>query len=198
MVKSTQNKQWAEDTNKFGYVMLQKMGWEKDAGLGKDGQGMVDHIRVRKKIDVAGGIGHERDHFGNKIITANLSAFEEVLASLQPTTKKTKKKKNNKKKKSEKSEDQVQQEVKCLEERKKRVRSLSTCSLDSLVIIKRKKKKPAKKVKKKKTKQVDSDSSSDSDSESKTHTKIVIKRLSKKKVSSYSKADLAAILGQPM
>lgn len=50
----TQNKLWAEDKGKFGYRMLQKMGWSEGKGLGVKEDGSTSHIRVRKNVSQAG------------------------------------------------------------------------------------------------------------------------------------------------
>ena len=36
--------------------MLQKMGWQEGSGLGKEQQGMTEHIKVKKLEDGAGVI----------------------------------------------------------------------------------------------------------------------------------------------
>ena len=38
----------------FGQKMLEKMGWEKGQGLGKDKDGMKDALDVKKKEDTLG------------------------------------------------------------------------------------------------------------------------------------------------
>lgn len=46
------------DENKFGLKLLEKMGWKKGSGLGKDGQGNPELIRVSFKSDTK-GVGWE-------------------------------------------------------------------------------------------------------------------------------------------
>lgn len=53
-ILETQNKAWAEDKSKFGYKMLQKMGWSEGKGLGLKEDGTTSHIRVRKKTTNSG------------------------------------------------------------------------------------------------------------------------------------------------
>lgn len=43
------NEAWSRDKSKFGYVLMQKMGWNEDRGLGRHGHGMKEHIRMSKK-----------------------------------------------------------------------------------------------------------------------------------------------------
>jgi Pin2-interacting protein X1 len=74
-----QNKAWADDTSKFGYTMLQKMGWTPGKGLGQDEAGMTSHIRVHKKSD-ASGIG-AKANTGNNWLT-HVDAFSQLLANL--------------------------------------------------------------------------------------------------------------------
>lgn len=42
------------DKTKFGYRMLERMGWNEEGGLGKEGQGNKDFIRQHKKKDNSG------------------------------------------------------------------------------------------------------------------------------------------------
>eukprot|EP00041_Stephanoeca_diplocostata_P039855 m.1638020 g.1638020 ORF g.1638020 m.1638020 type:complete len:349 (-) comp26595_c0_seq1:331-1377(-) len=44
-----QNKQWANDTSKFGYKMMEKMGWQNGQGLGTNNSGMTEHVKVTTK-----------------------------------------------------------------------------------------------------------------------------------------------------
>jgi len=43
------NTTWANDKTKFGYQMMNKMGWSEGQGLGKNLSGETKHIGVRKK-----------------------------------------------------------------------------------------------------------------------------------------------------
>jgi len=38
----------------FGRRMLEKMGWKEGAGLGKDSQGIVEHVKVKKREEAVG------------------------------------------------------------------------------------------------------------------------------------------------
>ena len=44
----------AEDDNSFGKKMLEKLGWKAGQGLGKNRDGMAEHIRVTQR---AAGLG---------------------------------------------------------------------------------------------------------------------------------------------
>ena len=48
---------WANDENKFGHKLMEKMGWEKGKGLGANQDGMVTHVKVRQK-DNQKGVGY--------------------------------------------------------------------------------------------------------------------------------------------
>ncbi|KAB7506252.1 PIN2/TERF1-interacting telomerase inhibitor 1 [Armadillidium nasatum] len=69
---------WANDENKFGQKLLEKMGWAKGKGLGKNEQGVKNPIRVsgnsdNKGMGFSGNPDLTTDHYEN---------FEDVLASL--------------------------------------------------------------------------------------------------------------------
>ena len=108
--KDTQNKAWAEDKNKFGLKMLEKMGW-KGKGLGKNEDGLEQHVKVTKRSANL-GLGTEDTGSNNDRIDAfagqrswerTNSHFSDVLATLNSANKgvvkkikKLKKKKNKK------------------------------------------------------------------------------------------------------
>lgn len=46
----------AIDTDKFGYKMLMKMGWEDGKGLGKNEDGNTDNLNIAFKADTIGKI----------------------------------------------------------------------------------------------------------------------------------------------
>ena len=48
------NRQWADDTNKFGFKMLSKQGWNPQVGLGSYKQGNVNAIKSSYKFDTMG------------------------------------------------------------------------------------------------------------------------------------------------
>ena len=42
------------DKSKFGYKMLQKMGWSEGKGLGAAEDGALEHVKVKMKCDTSG------------------------------------------------------------------------------------------------------------------------------------------------
>ncbi|KAI9217751.1 hypothetical protein BC828DRAFT_334162, partial [Blastocladiella britannica] len=74
-----QNRGWADDTTKVGFSMLQKLGWDARTGLGRDGTGMTDHIRVSVKLNNS-GIGATASTADNWL--DNTDAFSRLLADL--------------------------------------------------------------------------------------------------------------------
>ncbi|RKP27895.1 G-patch domain-containing protein, partial [Syncephalis pseudoplumigaleata] len=74
---------WSNDTSKFGFKMLEKMGWAPGKGLGKDEQGVVEHLKVSLKEDQL-GVGADKKTVDNWI--SNSSGFEDVLKRLNGTT----------------------------------------------------------------------------------------------------------------
>ena len=66
MVKlgGTQNQAWSRNKNKFGFKLLQKMGWKEGKGMGKNEDGIATHVRAtRKHKDL--GVGASVDTTGN-------------------------------------------------------------------------------------------------------------------------------------
>jgi len=48
------NKFWVNDTEKFGYRMMMKMGWAPGKGLGVNEDGQTKHVAVKVKNDKLG------------------------------------------------------------------------------------------------------------------------------------------------
>ena len=97
----TLNRKWRDDKSGFGYRMLQKMGWKEDKGLGKNEEGMVDAVKVKRRGD-SEGLGTAKDQAGASGWTKTVSGFSAVLDMLNNSTnKKIKKLKKSKKKKNE-------------------------------------------------------------------------------------------------
>lgn len=78
----TQNKHWADDKTKFGYRMMQKMGWTDGKGLGMKENGATEHIRVRKKLTTAGvgAVTTAREQW--KVPAELASGLDDVLSRL--------------------------------------------------------------------------------------------------------------------
>lgn len=73
------NTNWANDTSKFGYQMLEKMGWSEGKGLGQKLTGNTTHVRVKKNVRGA-GIGSKKSHDDDWI--AHQNDFNDLLSSL--------------------------------------------------------------------------------------------------------------------
>jgi len=73
-MQETRNSKWAKDESSFGYRMLQKMGWSKGAGLGKDLQGDQKHVAVSRRTDKV-GIGAKHDLTGNSSFSSGIINF---------------------------------------------------------------------------------------------------------------------------
>eukprot|EP00668_Euglena_longa_P011271 GGOE01013662.1.p1 GENE.GGOE01013662.1~~GGOE01013662.1.p1 ORF type:complete len:179 (+),score=25.73 GGOE01013662.1:55-591(+) len=73
------NTAWANDRSRFGFLMLQKMGWTEGSGLGKSEQGEKDHIKV-KRLPTGAGLGAATEEHVSW--TVHKTAFEEVLSKL--------------------------------------------------------------------------------------------------------------------
>ena len=50
----------AADTDRFGFKMLEKMGWSEGNGLGAKGNGMTRHVKVARKANALGEFGETR------------------------------------------------------------------------------------------------------------------------------------------
>ena len=85
----TQNQAWRSDKNSFAQKLLSKMGWTEGKGLGKREDGIVDHVRVKRRIDSAGigiassipdGIMGGRN--GNEVLLSAVSDFNAMLSKM--------------------------------------------------------------------------------------------------------------------
>ncbi|KAF9948478.1 PIN2/TERF1-interacting telomerase inhibitor 1 [Mortierella alpina] len=73
------NLHWANDTNKFGFKMMEKMGWEQGKGLGAKEDGVQEHVKVRLKENHL-GVGATKKSSDNWL--GNTDAFSKLLADL--------------------------------------------------------------------------------------------------------------------
>jgi Pin2-interacting protein X1 len=90
-LKDTLNATWKNDKTRFGFKMLQKMGWKEDKGLGKHETGTVSAVKVSKREEGL-GLGMEKlsDGAGNLGWSATAKSFNEVLKVLNESYKKKK------------------------------------------------------------------------------------------------------------
>lgn len=77
----TLNKSWKNDKSKFGFKMLQKMGWTEGKGLGKNEDGMAEHVKVAKKSNNL-GLGAKSDSTGAESWASTAISFNGVLEAL--------------------------------------------------------------------------------------------------------------------
>lgn len=78
----TENAVWKMDKTKFGYRMLQKMGWEEGKGLGVKEDGVIEHIRVRRKHS-SGGVGAAGTSAAWEVPSKVAAGLNDVLAALK-------------------------------------------------------------------------------------------------------------------
>jgi Pin2-interacting protein X1 len=115
---STFNETAAAGPNTFARAQLERLGWRAGAGLGKNLHGISEHVRVVKKAEEYGGIGHTSTSTGSNNGSATTttttpssttitdqwwkSSVGDTLARLKQK-KEEKKQKKDKKKKNKKS-----------------------------------------------------------------------------------------------
>ncbi|KAG0331265.1 PIN2/TERF1-interacting telomerase inhibitor 1 [Podila horticola] len=73
------NLHWANDTNKFGLKMMEKMGWAQGKGLGANEDGVTEHVKVKLKENHL-GVGATKKSSDNWL--DNTDAFSRLLADL--------------------------------------------------------------------------------------------------------------------
>lgn len=88
---------YASDKGKFGFKLLQKMGWSEGKGLGANEDGSVESIKMHKKDDNM-GLGASKKNIDNWLENStNFDALLERLADGENVEKKRKEKKKSKK-----------------------------------------------------------------------------------------------------
>lgn len=107
---------WANDDNKFGQKLMEKMGWSKGKGLGRNEQGMKNHISLRLKSNRNGfGFKGNDDEW-----VRHYEGFEDVLATLNSEHNSTANSKNGSScNSSANSDEDTDQKNKSLEARSK-------------------------------------------------------------------------------
>eukprot|EP00771_Trimastix_marina_P000550 gnl/Trimastix_PCT/157.p1 GENE.gnl/Trimastix_PCT/157~~gnl/Trimastix_PCT/157.p1 ORF type:complete len:188 (-),score=27.15 gnl/Trimastix_PCT/157:24-587(-) len=77
-LQKTQGLAWAQDHSRFGFKLLEKMGWKQGTGLGKEGQGSQTHVHIPVKSDHLGiGASKSEDAW-----LENISAYGSILSKL--------------------------------------------------------------------------------------------------------------------
>lgn len=74
-----QNSRWSRDKSKYGFRMLEQMGWREGKGLGLNEDGDTKHVKISKKKDNH-GVGNKRGRDADWI--ERQDAFDQMLADL--------------------------------------------------------------------------------------------------------------------
>ncbi|KAK4516592.1 uncharacterized protein ATC70_011567 [Mucor velutinosus] len=74
---------WSKDESKFGFRMLQKMGWAPGKGLGVKEDGKKEHVKIKLKDNTL-GVGATKKNIDNWL--GNTDAFSRLLADLNSQT----------------------------------------------------------------------------------------------------------------
>ncbi|KAJ7528572.1 hypothetical protein O6H91_15G008600 [Diphasiastrum complanatum] len=64
------------------FRLMKQMGWEEGTGLGKEKQGIKQHLKVKNKQDTS-GIGVDAQKKAESIWTFNTTAFDSILKNLK-------------------------------------------------------------------------------------------------------------------
>ncbi|PIA14349.1 G-patch-domain-containing protein [Coemansia reversa NRRL 1564] len=70
---------WSQDKNRFGFKMLEKMGWSEGKGLGANEDGLKEHVKIKLKTNNH-GIGADKKTIRNWL--ANADGYSELLDRL--------------------------------------------------------------------------------------------------------------------
>ncbi|KAJ2786281.1 hypothetical protein GGI15_001648 [Coemansia interrupta] len=73
------NRTWSDDKGRFGFKMLEKMGWSEGKGLGADESGVKEHVKIKLKTNNF-GVGADKKNIRNWL--ANADGFSELLTRL--------------------------------------------------------------------------------------------------------------------
>jgi len=74
------NLAWSSDKGRFGFQMLEKMGWKEGKGLGANEDGITEHIKIRKRPENQ-GIGVDTSNPSKNWLTTSV-AYDSILANL--------------------------------------------------------------------------------------------------------------------
>ncbi|KAJ2794160.1 hypothetical protein H4R21_005611 [Coemansia helicoidea] len=77
------NLHWSQDKGRFGFRMLEKMGWSEGKGLGANEDGQKEHVKIKLKTN-AHGVGADKKTIRNWL--AHSSGFDELLGRLNAAT----------------------------------------------------------------------------------------------------------------
>ncbi|KAF9359251.1 PIN2/TERF1-interacting telomerase inhibitor 1 [Mortierella sp. AD094] len=148
------NLHWANDTNKFGFKMMEKMGWSQGKGLGANEDGAQEHVKVRLKENHL-GVGATKKSIDNWL--GNTDAFSKLLEDLNERVEKESQEKTSESSNGSESEksDSEEDEKKSSKKSKKEAKE-------------KKSKKEKKEKKSKKSKKSSEEDSDDKSSEDKT------------------------------
>lgn len=179
----TQNQAWAADKSRFGFKMLQMMGWTEGKGLGVNEDGATAHIKMKKK-DNSRGIG--ADIGQNDRWDSTMSGFNSVLDKLASAeTGATVDKSETKKKKKRKSGDKEEKEKSAKSKKRKRTEDVSDKASEE-----------AKKEKRRRKEERAAKREAKAARRAKREKLVFAKRAQNKRVSNYSAKALAEIFGQ--
>ena len=112
-LSSTLNESAAAPISSFAEKQLQKMGWSKGEGLGKDGTGISTHIKVKKReegsaLGSAGVSGQVRGGFGGEgSVGEGFNPLEEAFRMKRRKELKEEEKAEKKRRKAEGKEGKV-------------------------------------------------------------------------------------------
>ncbi|XP_028399677.1 PIN2/TERF1-interacting telomerase inhibitor 1-like [Dendronephthya gigantea] len=74
------NMKWSTDKDRYGYQMLEKMGWADGKGLGRDKTGSTSHVKIKKRKQNL-GLGAKESHDNDWL--AQQEDFNNLLSALQ-------------------------------------------------------------------------------------------------------------------